>query len=139
MKNREIDFINFTLSDKNAVKYLILYRSKIDFSYNVNTNLDINEAGEVFEVNQEIIALYASLDETIEKCNFKNKQLKLLNLLFQGNIVQDVCNMNIGYGSSATYDLLNRIIDRIVDKNYELWKNSMKSQGYIKADEGRCQ
>lgn len=132
----EVDYSSLTLSDKNVVKYLILYRSKIDFSYNANTNIDINKAGDIFEVNQEVIALYASLDELIRQCNFKEKQMKLLDLLFKGNIVQDIYNMNIGYGKSATYELLNRMIEKIVDKNYQLWKESMRVQGYIKDERG---
>ncbi len=129
-KDRE--YADLTLSDRNVVKYLILYRSKVDVSYNVNNNIDIKQAGDIFEFNQELIALYSSLDITIGKCNFKEKQLTLLRFIFEGNTIHDVCNMNIGYTRSATYELFNRMLDRILLENYKLWANSMKSQGYIK-------
>ena len=131
-RSKEREYENWTLSDRNVVKYLILYRSKLDVLYNVNKNIDIKEAGSAFEFNQEIIALYASLDTIIELCNFKKKQKILLKLLFEGNKIYDICNMNIGFKRSATYDLFDRMIDKIVEVNNELWKKSMKIQGYIK-------
>lgn len=122
VRRKEREYENLTLSDKNVVKYLILYRSKLDTLY----------AGGTVEFNQELIALYASLDVIIELCKFKEKQIKLLNLLFDGNKIYDICNMNIGYKKSATYDLLDRMVDKIVEVNNQLWKESMKVRGYIK-------
>lgn len=112
-----------------------MYRSKTDYSYSSNINIDIDGSAEAFEVNQEIIALYASLDSVIERCNFNKRQLKLLELIFKGNIIQDICNMNIGYKKSATYELFNRMIKRIVDENNKVWRESMIKKGY-KRDEG---
>lgn len=129
---KEREYENLTLSDENVVKYLILYRSKIDVAYNVNININIEQAGDVFEFNQELIALYASLDVTIELCNFKQKQTRLLELLFEGHTLHDICNMDIGYKRSATYDLFDRMVDKIVETNNRLWRESMKSRGYIK-------
>lgn len=122
VRRKEREYENLTLSDKNVVKYLILYRSKLDTLY----------TGGTVEFNQELIALYASLDIIIELCNFKEKQIRLLNLLFDGNKIYDICNMNIGYKKSATYDLFDRMVDKIVEVNNHLWKESMKVRGYIK-------
>lgn len=132
VRRKEREYENLTLSDKNVVKYLILYRSKVDVSYNANTNIDIEKAGDIFDFNQELIALYSSLDITIKLCNFKQKQMKLLELLFEGNKIHDICNMDIGYKKSAAYDLFDRMVDKIVEVNNKLWKESMKVQGYIK-------
>lgn len=129
---KERDYEDMNLSDRNVVKYLILYRSKIDVVYNTIENINIEQAGDVFEFNQELIALYASLDNTIKLCKFKEKQSKLLQLLFEGYTIHEVCNMDIGYKRSATYDLFDRMLDRIVKVNNDLWRESMKSQGYIK-------
>lgn len=116
------DFENMTLSDRNVIKYLILYRSQVDLTYNACTNINIFLAGDTFEFNTELIVLYASLDTTIELCNFKSKQTKLLELLFSGHTILDICAMKIGYKKSATYDLLDRMITRIVNMNYNQWK-----------------
>lgn len=127
----EREYRDLTLSDRNVVKYLILYRSKVDVLHNSSININIEQAGDTFEFNQELIALYASLDVIIELCKFKQKQARLLELIFEGNTLHDVCNMNVGYKRSATYDLFDRMVDRMVNANLHLWRESMKSQGYI--------
>lgn len=129
---KERDYKDLTLSDKNVVKYLILYRSKVDVAYNTIANINIEHAGDVFEFNQELIALYASLDVTIELCKFKQKQTRLLELIFEGHTLHDICNMDIGFKRSATYDLFDRMVNRIVEMNNTLWKECMVKQGYIK-------
>lgn len=128
---KERDYKDLTLSDRNVVKYLILYRSKVDVAYNTNVNINIEQAGDVFEFNQELIALYASLDVTIELCKFKQKQSRLLELIFEGHTLHDICNMDIGFKRSATYDLFDRMVGKIVEMNHSLWLDSMEKQGYI--------
>lgn len=130
---REIDIL--TLSDENVVKYLILYRSKTDVSYNAIVNIDMGQAGDIFDFNQELVALYASLDKTIKQCNFKEKQMKLLELVFEGNILHDICKIDSSFKRSATYDLFNRMVVKIVKVNNDNWKNSMKVQGLIRDKE----
>lgn len=133
INKKERDYKDMNLSDRNVVKYLILSRSKIDVAYNTVQNTSIEQSGGVFEFNQELISLYASLDSTIELCNFKEKQSNLLKLLFEGYTLYEVWNdMDMGYSRSATYDLFNRMLDKIVELNNSLWRKSMKSQGYIK-------
>lgn len=122
---QERDFENLTLSDENVVKYLILYRNKVDVNYGASTNINIDRAGDTFEFNQELICLYLSLDTTIEKCKFKQRQIKLLELIFEGNTMQDICKMDIGYKKSATYDLFARMITKIVKVNDLAWKNTI--------------
>lgn len=131
IKKREREFEQLTLSDEHVVKYLILYRSKVDVSYGANTNIEINQAGDTFDFNQEIITLYASLDETIRQCKFKDKQLKLLELIFEGHTLQDICKLDIGFKSSATYDMFDRLVKRIVDMNNELWYYTAGKNGYL--------
>lgn len=130
-QKKEREYGDVTLSDKDVVKYLILYRSKVDVVYNATKNVNLDKAGDVFDFNQELIALYASLDVLIEKCSFKDKQLMLLKLIFEGNTVPDICNMDIGYTKSATYRLLDSMISRILQTNHKMWIKSMKTQGYI--------
>lgn len=116
------DFENLTLSDDNVVKYLILYRNKVDVSYGANTNIDINSAGDMFDFNQELICLYASLDKVIDKMDLNEKELKLLSLIFEGNTIADVINVHNLYPKKTAYRTLNRIVDGIVSENYNEWK-----------------
>lgn len=132
---KERDFKLLTLADENVVKYLILFRDKVDLSYGANVNINIYQAGDFYEFNTELMCLYASLDKTVKECNFKKKSSLLLELLYEGNTLQDICKMNIGFVRSATYDLFDRIIKKIVSVNNEMWKNSIIEQGYIKKNE----
>lgn len=118
---KERDFSHFTLSDNHVVKYLIEHRCSLDISYGATINTNIYQAGDTFDFNQEIIVLYASLDKTIAECKFKDKSLKLLRLIFEGNTVTDICKSHEEYGRSATYYLLDRIVDKIVKTNHDLW------------------
>jgi hypothetical protein len=127
----EREFYNLTLSDVEVVKYLILYRSKVDSNYGSTQNININQAGDTFEFNQELIALYASLDNTVDKCKFKDKHTKLLELLYEGNTLQDIIAMKIGYTKSATYDLFDRMVLKIVKTTNKEWKETMLEKGYI--------
>jgi hypothetical protein len=129
---QERDFENLTLSDENVVKYLILHRSTVDVGYGASTNINMNQAGDMFEFNQELVCLFVSLDITIEKCKFKQRQTRLLELIFEGNTMQDICNMDIGYKKSATYDLFARMVAKIVDVNKDSWKDTMNAKGYLK-------
>ena len=131
MYKKEREYKSLTLSDRIVVKNLILHRSRVDSAYDLSIDTNIYVAGDIFKLNEELTALYISLDVTIKLCNFKAKQTKLLDLIFEGYTVQDICSMNVGFKSSATYDLLDRMVDRIAENN-NLWKKSMEKQEYIK-------
>ncbi|MER2009357.1 MAG: hypothetical protein ABS939_18050 [Psychrobacillus sp.] len=124
---QEREFKHLTLSDINVVKYLILYRNKVDVTYGANTNIDINSAGDMFEFNQELVCLYASLDNVIGKIELNEKELKLLNLIFEGNTIADVINVYELYPKKTAYRTLNRIIDNIVLENNKQWKEVLNN------------
>lgn len=135
LHKKEREWRNLTLSDFDTVKYLLLYRSKVDVSYSASTNINIEQAGDIYDFNQELISLYASLDKLIEECKFKEKQSRLLELIFEGNTIQDICAMDIGYKRSATYDLFGRMVAKIIKLNNENWKESMEIQGLTKSSQ----
>ena len=119
---KEREFRPLTLSDKNVVKYLILHRSKVDVVYHSNTNININQAGDVFEFNQELIALYASLDSIIKKIKLNSKEKEFLNMIFEGNTISDIIHIHKLYAQKTAYRTLNKIVDCIVDENFSNWK-----------------
>ena len=132
IEKNEREWHNLTLSDFDTVKYLILYRHKVDVVYNASVNINIYQAGDTFDFNKELIAMYASLDNIVEQCKFKDKQKELLRLIFEGNTLQDVCKMDIGFKKSATYELFDRMIIRIVEANNNDWSRCMFANGYTK-------
>lgn len=127
---QERDFKDLTLSDDNVVRYLILYRNKVDVSYGANTNININFAGDMFEFNQELICLYSSLDETIKETRLTERQNKLLEILFEGNTVKDASEI-LGLKRNSVFEMLDRIVERIVLTNNELWYYTTGHNGYI--------
>jgi hypothetical protein len=130
-KKKERDFERLTLSDENVIKYLILFRSKVDTSHNSNTNIDINQAGDMFEFNQELIALYSSLDEAVKAVELRDKDLRLLELVFEGHTISDIIK-HYNYPQKTAYRILDRIVEKIVEENNASWRYSMRRQGYIK-------
>lgn len=128
---KERQYLNMTLSDYVVVKYLLLYRSKVDVNYGADTNININEAGDMFEFNQELICLYASLDEVIDKIEFSEKEEKLLKLVFEGNTLADM--KSYGFPRRTPYDIFKRIVKKIVNQNNRDWKGVMREKGYIKS------
>lgn len=128
---KEREYEHLTISDEDVVKYLLLYRSKVDVSYGVNINININQAGDMFDFNQELVCLYSSLDMIIHKLNLKDKEMKLMELLFEGNTMSDVIEY-YGYPKKTAYRVLNRIVEKIVNANNEDWREVMLGQGYIK-------
>lgn len=133
LQKKEREFKNLTLSDENVVKYLILYRSKLDVTYKANTNINFNQAGDVFEFNQELICLYASLDKIIEKVIVDEKELKFLSLLFEGNTITDTINVYKHYPKMTTYRAWSRIIEIIIKENNYNWK-MMLTETVLKGD-----
>ena len=124
---KEREYKHLTLSDENVVKYLILYRSSVDVSYGANTNVNINQAGDMFELNQELICLYASLDSVIARLHLKDREQELIGLVFDGNSMSDIIK-DYNYPKKTAYRILNRIVDKIVGLNYEDWKNTVKEK-----------
>ncbi|GIN66357.1 hypothetical protein FKN04_12510 [Bacillus glycinifermentans] len=122
---KERNYKPLTLSDEDVVKYLILFRSKIDVAYMAYTNIKIDQAGDIFEFNQELISLYASLDKLIEKITFKEKDIQFLRLLFDGHSVSDIIE-NFDYPRKTAYRTLDRIVTKIIDANDDDWSKSMK-------------
>ena len=122
---KEKEYKHLTLSDENVVKYLILYRSSVDVSYGANVNVNINQAGDMFDFNQELICLYASLDNLIKRLELKDKEKELIDLVFSGNTISDVVN-SYGYARKTAYRIFNKVIDKVVKLNYEDWSYTVK-------------
>lgn len=127
---KEREYKHLTLSDENVVKYLLLYRSGIDVNYGANININISEAGDMFEFNQELISLYASLDALLGKIKLKENESKLLELIFEGNTIADVIKHH-DYPKKTAYRIVDRIVDKIVVENNSGWREVMEKKGFI--------
>lgn len=99
-------------------------------SYGANTNIEINSAGDTFDFNQEIIVLYASLDNLVKEASLTEKQSKLLKLLYEGHTVNDACQI-LNKHRSVVQRNFNRIVERIVSTNNEIWYYTTGKNGLI--------
>lgn len=124
---KEREYEHLTLSDHSVVKYLILYRSKVDITYGASVNANIYQAGEIFEFNQELIALYISLDALIKDIKIKEKDSEFLKLIFEGYEIGDIIK-EYDYPRKTAYRTLTRIVEKIVEANHDSWKNAFKKQ-----------
>lgn len=117
----ERDFYNLNLSDVDVVKWLIMHRDKVDIYFGAKTDNQFDVAGHVQKVNQELIHLYAYLDELIKWCKFSEGQLQLIHLISIGYTFKDVEDV---YGETTAQNVKRRFITickSISQMNNEIW------------------
>lgn len=127
---KEREYEHLTLSDVNVVRYLILYRSAIDLTYGASCNFNIYQAGDTMNFNQELIVLYASLDNIISRIRIKDKDRKFLDLIFEGNDISEIIEHH-DYPRKTAYRTMERIVDKISEVNKADWEKTMLVKGYV--------
>jgi len=133
LHKQERDYEHLNLSDENVVRYLLLYRSKIDLTYGISNNLNIYQSGDITGFNQELIALYSSLDNLIKKIKLKDKDRKFLELIFDGYEISDIIEC-YDYPRMTAYRTMDRIINEIIEMNELDWKEMIYLKGYADKD-----
>ena len=111
-----------TLSDPDVIKLLIKYRYKYDPYYMMEQERHFDMAGDVKPVNQEAIALYASLDEIIKKCRFKNRQLDLIRYVEMGYEFNEIEKRDKRFPRNSAGRAFNKVIKKIKEMNDYEWK-----------------
>lgn len=130
-------FEQITLSDQNVVKWLIMYRDKVDIYYGANTDNFYNNAGNVKELNQALINIYADLDKLIEKCNLTEEQRALIHLLSIGYTFKDIeeTSENVtAQNAKRRFDSICKSLTKENDRVWNLWIHSE----YIKNNWKEC-
>lgn len=103
------------------MKYLIRFRDKVDIYYDNEIDNYFQHAGNIQEMNQELIALYVSLDYIIKKCNFTKEQMAIIKLSEMGFTFGDIAGYFEGVGGEQVKRKFNTICKKIVNINNELW------------------
>lgn len=133
----ERDFEVLNLSDVNVIKWLILYRDKIDLYYGEKTDNFFDHAGNVKELNKELINLYVCLDELIAKCDLKEEQLALLKLLFFGYTFKDIEDVSQIATSRKLKRRFESICKSISEMNDRIWKIYIH-KNYLSTEFKKC-
>lgn len=95
----KLDYIDFRKYE--IVRFLILNRLELEISTKESFSNDSLTP-------EDIMCIYISLDDIIERCNFNEKRMLLLNKLFKG--------IKIDRDNRASQRMLLRIIQDINDK-----------------------
>lgn len=119
---REREFQILSLSDINVIKWLILYRDKIDLYYGDKTDNFYDHAGNVKELNKELVNTYVDLDRLIELCKFNEEKMALLKLLFMGYTYKDIEDVTQVATSRTIKRRFESICKSIAEMNDRLWR-----------------
>jgi hypothetical protein len=117
-----------TFSDVTCIKGLIKLRSKLDgFTNAAHVNASnwfkaMDSASDyVGGMNQELIAVFVTLDEYIKKANLNVKQRHIVSGLMSGYTEQDLAE-EWGTNSRNVASVLDTVANRIKDINDLEWK-----------------
>lgn len=125
LHGKEMFYKDLTLSDESVLQLLIEYRYKYDTYLHNETNYVFSEAGDVAHVNQELIALYASIDQLIKQCKFSNEQLKIIKRFEHGYTMQEMADsLGLGTASNARRRFKS-IIKKMVSTNEWNWRKTV--------------
>lgn len=116
----EWDRVN--LSDPNSIKGLLKFRYRFDLlledgssRYGLDSNCDLAN------LSEDVICLYADLDNLISKANFNEYQTKILNMYIYGNTEDDIADI-LGVGKQSVNSVVDRMCDVLCELNYQKWK-----------------
>lgn len=113
-----------SLSDKKTIRYLILNRTTLDPLCGSNSNsFMFHNYSDIYSFNTALSDIYVSLDSIIEECKFNKKRTELLELLFEGYSISDICCLDEEFEMSATCKMLKRIIRDIIKMNNKMFAN----------------
>lgn len=125
LHSKERFYSDLTLSDIDVLQLLIEYRNKYDKYAGFESNNAFTEAGQIADVNTEIIATYASIDQLIKQCKFDEKQLKILELLGLEYELKEIAEeLGLKHGKEIR-KRLNSILKQIANANTWNWRKMM--------------
>lgn len=125
LRKAERPFERVSFSDKDCVKALIKHRSIIDEYYGVDyhsfNGTEADKVAIVKPLNQEIIVLYADLDNLIARANLNIKQRFVIDRLMEGYVESEIADM-FKQHVSGIYDMLDTVCRKIKKTNDFDWK-----------------
>lgn len=128
----ELPYKQISFSDPECIKRFIKNRWMIDPYFELKgTSLSMH-ANQTSPFNQEIICLYADLDQLIAKAKLKDKQQKIVLWLMQGWSEEDIAAV-FHNQTSTIHRTLQTIILKIKAVNDREWKYNFIYRHYLKA------
>lgn len=115
----------FSFSDMDAIKGLIKNRCIIDEYYDISHDYCYNNAGDVSEINTEIIVTFQTLDDYIKKINLSKIEQEFVQYLYQGYPFKYIGEELVLKKKDMDH-MLNDIAYRIKSLNDNLYYESLK-------------
>jgi uncharacterized protein YPO0396 len=123
ISNKDIQYQPFTLGDIGVIELLISFRSKYDDNLFLGCENVMNVTGGA-AINEEVIITYMDLDRLIERCNFDDIQLKLIDMISFDYTYEEIAKateLTIG----AIRNRLNTIYKKIKEENDRDWRKAI--------------
>ncbi|MDO6628686.1 hypothetical protein CON15_19940 [Bacillus cereus] len=121
LRERQYQIVN--LSDPNVIKWLIEYQDRVNPYFDTSTDNNYDVAGNAQHLNQELVAMYASLEKLIKDSNLDERQLTLIDLVSRGYGFTDIVELDIGFNyASNVQAALDTVYSTIAKTNDLQWK-----------------
>ncbi|MEK4025492.1 helix-turn-helix transcriptional regulator [Sporosarcina sp. FSL W7-1283] len=120
LSSKDIEYQQYTLGDIGVIELLIVYRYKYDDNIFLDDSIPMAVSGAA-RVNEEVIYTYASLDQTIARCNFNEQQKEMIRLIGEGYSQSEIA-FELGLHQSTISGRLQTIYKKIYKENEWLWR-----------------
>ena len=129
------------MNSLETIRGLIKLRKQYDALYERNNELLDLTVSHQDLANQleEVICLYVTLDDYIEKCGLTELQKKVAKLFMDGYIELEVAEI-LGYDQSTINNITDRICKKILKYNNYIWKYGFiyKTKKKVDFDYKKC-
>lgn len=117
-----------------TIKGLLKHRVDFDSLYNYGNTASIITDINTSNFNDEILCLYIDLDVLINRCNFNDRQNKILKMYMDGDMEETIAyDMNIT--APTVNGIINSICKTIKKENDRLWLTNNMLWNYKRIDD----
>lgn len=111
------------LSDPNTIKGLLKFRYRFDALLDYrNCSYDVlASTTDLSDVDDNLICLYADLDNLINKASFNTYQTNILKLYMEGNNEDDIAEI-LNVGKQSINSVIDNMSNILCELNYQNWK-----------------
>lgn len=119
--SKESEYKRLSLSDIKVIELLISYRYKYGESLSVDETSPSIIGSSQGRNSEELIAIYMSLDQYMEDCQFNEIQLKMLKMIGEGYSQEEIAK-ELNLRPAVIRGRLNTIYSRISKENERAWR-----------------
>lgn len=118
--NNEWDAVN--LSDPIAIKGLLKFRYRFDLLLDGSVNrYGLESNYDLANLSEDVICIYADLDNLIKHANFNENQSKVLNMYMYGHSEEDIADL-LDVERQSVNRLIDNMCNTLCEINHQNWK-----------------